>query len=149
MANNHQGSVEHGKKIIKAIGDIAKRHKLKAAIKFQFRDLDTFIHPKHRRKSGNKHVPRFLSTRLSDKDFGELVKEVRVQKLLVMATPFDEKSVDLAENLDIDILKVESCSATDFPFLGRVALGGKPVVVSFGGVPMKRIDDVVTFFDHR
>lgn len=149
MANNHQGSVEHGKKIIRAVGDLARRHKLKAAIKFQFRDLPTFIHPKHKKRSENKHVSRFLSTALSEADFKSLIKEARAQKLLVMATPFDEKSVDTAERLDVDILKVASCSATDFPLLQRISEARKPVVVSFGGVSLPRIDDVVTFLDHR
>ena len=149
MANNHQGSVEHGKKIIKAMGDIAKRHNLKAAIKFQFRDLDTFVHPKHLKNSTNKHVPRFLSTRLSEKDFKILIDEGRKEGLIIMVTPFDEKSVDLAEKLDVDVLKIASCSATDFPLLERIAVAGRPVVASFGGVPLSRIDDVVSFFDHR
>ena len=94
-------------------------------------------------------MPRFLATRLSEKDFAELVKEARAQKLIVMATPFDENSVDLAEKLDVDILKVASCSATDFPLLERIAKAGKPIIISFGGVAIKCIDDVVTFFDHR
>ena len=48
MANNHQGSLDHGKKII---NEFAKRIKSKkdinVAFKFQFRNLDTFIHKNH------------------------------------------------------------------------------------------------------
>ncbi len=149
MANNHQGSVAHGKKIIKAIGAIAKKHQLKAAIKFQFRDLDTFVHPKHLKKTDNKHVPRFLSTRLSEQHFKELIAAARKEKLIVMVTPFDEKSVETADRLGADVLKVASASATDFPLLQKIAEAKKPVIISFGGLPLKRIDDVVTFFDHR
>lgn len=149
MANNHQGSVEHGKKIIRAVGDIARRQGIKAAIKFQFRDLDSFVHPKHKKKTTNKHVPRFLSTRLSEKEFAELIKEARKENLVVMATPFDERSVDTTEKLGVDILKVASCSALDFPLLEKIAEAGKPVIVSFGGVSVRDMDRVVTFFDHR
>lgn len=149
LANNHQGSVEHGKKIIHAMGDIVRRHNIRAVIKFQFRDLDTFIHPEHQKKSENKHVPRFISTRLSESDFAELITEARKENLIVMATPFDEVSVDTAERLGVDILKVASCSALDFPLLEKIANAGKPVVVSFGGLAMKDIDRVVTFLDHR
>jgi sialic acid synthase SpsE/mannose-6-phosphate isomerase-like protein (cupin superfamily) len=149
MANNHQGDVAHGKKIIKAIGGIAKKHKLKAAIKFQFRDLDTFIHAKHKKKSDNKHVPRFLSTRLSEAQFKELIAEARKNELIVMATPFDESSVDFAEKLDIDILKVASCSAKDFPLLEKIAGVQKPVIASTGGLSIAEIDNLVTFLDHR
>lgn len=149
MANNHQGDVAHGKKIIKAIGDIARRHNLKAAIKFQFRDLDTFIHPSHKKKSDNKHVPRFQSTRLTETQFKELIKEARKEGLIVMATPFDERSVDTAERLDIDILKIASCSATDYPLLEKIAAAGKPVIASTGGLSVRDIDKLVTFLDHR
>ena len=45
MANNHMGSVAHGKKIIDEMAKIAKKEKIKAAIKFQFRDIKTFVHP--------------------------------------------------------------------------------------------------------
>ncbi len=149
MANNHQGDIAHGKSIIMAVGDIARRHHLKAAIKFQFRDLDTFIHPKHQKKSDNKHVPRFLSTRLSESQFRELIVIARKEKLLVMVTPFDEASVTTAEKLDVDILKVASCSATDFPLLARIAETRKPVIASTGGLSLKEIDNLVTFLDHR
>ena len=43
MANNHQGSVDHAKKIIDDYADLAKRKNLNAGIKLQFRNLDTFI----------------------------------------------------------------------------------------------------------
>ena len=45
LANNHQGSVEHGLRIIQSAADVIKRRSVRAAIKFQFRQLDTFIHP--------------------------------------------------------------------------------------------------------
>ena len=117
LANNHQGSVAHGKKIIDAMTLIAKKHNLKAAIKFQFRDLDTFIHSKHLKKTDNKHVPRFLSTALSDKQFKELIEYAQRAEFIIIVTPFDEPSVALAEKLSADILKVASSSAKDWPLL--------------------------------
>ena len=45
MANSHQGSVEHGKDIIHEMGKIARKYNIKAAVKLQYRNLDTFIHP--------------------------------------------------------------------------------------------------------
>ena len=44
LANNHQGSVEHGLGIIQSMAEVVNRHQVRAAIKFQFRQLDTFIH---------------------------------------------------------------------------------------------------------
>ena len=60
LANNHQGSVEHGTTIIERCADVVAHHGVRAALKFQFRDLDTFVHPDHVDQSANKHVGRFL-----------------------------------------------------------------------------------------
>ena len=72
-ANNHQGSVDHGKRIIREFAKVAKNADVRAAIKLQFRELDTFIHPAHKGSKENKHIPRFESTRLSEEQFAELV----------------------------------------------------------------------------
>jgi len=149
LANNHQGDVAHGKRIIAEMGKLAAAHGIRAAVKFQFRDLDTFVHPAHKEKSDNKHVPRFLGTRLSEEQFGELVAEVRKQGLVTMSTPFDEKSVDFIERLDLDVVKVASCSATDWPLLERIAETGKPVICSTAGLEVAEVDRLVSFFRHR
>ena len=149
LANNHQGSMDHAKNIIQAMGRVAKANGVRAALKFQFRNLDTFIHPAHLKGSSNKHVSRFLSTRLSKDNFRALTEEVRAAGLITMATPFDEASVDMLVDLGIEIVKVASCSATDWPLLEKIAEVSKPVVFSTGGVTMKQIDDIVSFFDHR
>jgi len=149
MANNHQGSVDHGKKIIQEMAAIAKEFNLKAAVKLQFRNLDTFIHPDYRDKKDVKHIPRFLSTSLSAEQFGELIEEVSKHGLITMATPFDEDSVGLAESLGIEVIKVASCSADDWPLLEKIADTGKPVIISVGGLTIKEIDKVVSFFEHR
>ena len=93
MANNHQGSVEHGRRIIDAMAQIAERHGIRAAVKFQYRDLDSFIHPDYREREDVAHIPRFLSTRLDDGAFQALVAHVRDRALLPVITPFDEASV--------------------------------------------------------
>lgn len=149
MANNHQGSVEHGKRIINEVADIAKKFGARGAIKLQFRDLDTFIHPAHKESKTNKHIPRFLATRLSEEQFKELVEEIKKRGLITMCTPFDEVSVEQILRLGIEVIKIGSCSAQDWPLLEKVAEAGKPVIVSIGGLTIKDIDKVVSFFQHR
>ncbi len=39
MANNHQGSVEHGLNVIRGLAEPVKRHGVRAGVKFQFRQL--------------------------------------------------------------------------------------------------------------
>ena len=44
LANNHFGDLKHAKKIIDKFSIIIKKFKINACIKFQFRDLETYIH---------------------------------------------------------------------------------------------------------
>jgi N-acetylneuraminate synthase len=149
LANNHQGSVEHGINIIRGMGRAARQNGVRAAVKFQFRQLDTFIHPAHRNNSTNKHVPRFLGTELKRPQYEQLLKAIREEGLLAMCTPFDEESVDIIVEMGFDIMKVASCSAKDWPLLEKIAGSGLPVVFSTGGLVISEVDDLVSFMDHR
>ncbi|MEK7067210.1 MAG: N-acetylneuraminate synthase family protein [Patescibacteria group bacterium] len=149
MANNHQGDVEHGKRIIREMGGIAKEFGIRAAVKLQFRDLDTFIHPLHVGDKSNKHIPRFLGTRLSKEQFCELIDDIRAHEMIPLSTPFDERSVDWIEEFNLPIIKIGSCSAQDRPLLERVSASGRPVILSTGGLTFHDIDWAVNFLEKR
>jgi sialic acid synthase SpsE/mannose-6-phosphate isomerase-like protein (cupin superfamily) len=149
MANNHQGDIEHGKLIIKAMGEIARKRKIKAAVKLQYRNLDTFIHPDYRHDTEAKHISRFLSTELNKEQFKELVLEIKAQGLISVCTPFDEDSVQWIIEHEIEIIKVASCSADDWPLLDKIVTTGKPVIASTGGLMLPQIDSLINFLSHR
>lgn len=149
MANNHMGDVEHGLAVIRTFGEVCRDFPFRFAFKLQYRDLDTFIHPAVRGRDDIKYVKRFAETRLSRQDFDRLVAEMRACGFLAMATPFDEPSVDVIEAQDLDIIKIASCSFTDWPLLERIALNDKPIIASTAGAKLEEIDRVVSFFAHR
>ena len=149
LANNHQGDVAHALRIIREIGEVARKHQVRGIFKFQFRQLDSFIHPAHQKSSDNKHIPRFLATRLDRSQFEILLSVARVEGMQAMCTPFDEESVDVITDMGFDIIKVASCSARDWPLLEKVATAGLPVIVSTGGLTLEQVDDLVSFLDHR
>jgi N-acetylneuraminate synthase len=149
MANNHQGDVEHGLNIVRAFAQVIRDHGTRAALKFQFRQLDTFIHPDHQNNSNHKQVQRFISTRLTRDEYQMLLDEVRAQGLITMCTPFDEASVDIICDMGFDVIKVASCSGRDWPLLEKVVDAGKPVIFSTGGMTLRDIDNLVSFFQHR
>jgi sialic acid synthase SpsE/mannose-6-phosphate isomerase-like protein (cupin superfamily) len=149
MANNHQGDIEHGLNIIRQMGAVARKHGVRGVMKFQFRQLDTFIHPAHRKESKAKHIDRFLSTELKREQYQVMLDEIRKEGLLAMCTPFDEESVDVITAMGFDFLKIASCSAKDWPLLEKAAQAGMRVVVSTGGMEIGDIDDIVSFFEHR
>lgn len=149
MANSHQGSVEHGIDIIKAMSRIARKYNIKAAVKLQYRNLDTFIHPDYKDRSDVKHIPRFMSTRLNYEQFSQLVDTIHDEGMIAMSTPFDEDGVDWCMDQGIDIIKVASCSALDWPLLTKIAFTHKPVIISTGGKTLSDIDKLYNFFTHR
>ncbi|MDD3140904.1 MAG: N-acetylneuraminate synthase family protein [Lachnospiraceae bacterium] len=149
MANSHQGSVEHGIDIIKEMGKIARKNNIKAAVKLQYRDLDSFIHPDFKDRTDVNHIPRFMSTRLSFEQFNILVDEIRKEGLLTMSTPFDETGVEWCLDQGIDIIKIASCSALDWPLLTKAAQSKKPLIISTGGKTLSDIDKIYNFFTHK
>ena len=135
LANNHMGAVDHGLEIIRQCHEAVQPFSsFRFAIKFQYRDLDTFIHPDFKDRKDVKYVKRFLETRLSAGDFLTLKNEAVRLGFLTACTPFDETSVDLVEAHGFDILKIASCSFTDWPLLERAARTSLPIVASTAGV---------------
>ncbi len=149
LANNHQGDLEHGLRIIREIGRVNAAAGARGAFKFQFRQLETFIHPDYRERQDVKHIPRFMGTALKKKDYARLTAAVRENGMYTMATPFDEESVDLIAELGIEIIKIASCSAADWPLLEKVAAANRPVVASTAGLSMDKIDRLVSFFEFQ
>jgi sialic acid synthase SpsE/mannose-6-phosphate isomerase-like protein (cupin superfamily) len=149
LANNHQGDVGHALKIIRGIGEVVRKRQVRGVFKFQFRQLDSLIHPAHQQNSDNKHIPRFMATRMGRVQFQILLDAVRAEGMLAMCTPFDEESVDVITDMGFDLIKVASCSAKDWPLLEKVAEANLPVIFSTGGLQLSNIDDLVSFLDHR
>lgn len=149
MANSHQGNLDHGIKIIKEFGLIAKKYGINAGVKLQYRNLPDFIHKKYRNSKNVAHVQRFLETQLEDNDFFSMVECIKSEGMTAICTPFDEQSVDLCIEHEIDIIKVASCSADDWPLLEKIAKTGKPLIISTGGKTLADIDKLYSFCNHR
>jgi sialic acid synthase SpsE/mannose-6-phosphate isomerase-like protein (cupin superfamily) len=147
LANNHQGDIEHARRIVSEVGRVNRAGRVKGALKFQFRQLDSFIHPDFKARSDHKYVKRFSETRLEMDAFARLAVHVRAEGLLTMCTPFDEDSVDIICDMGLDIIKIASCSADDRPLLEKVARVNKPVVVSTAGLRTDEIDWLVNFLE--
>jgi len=149
MANNHMGDVEHGIRVIREHHDVVQGFDFRFAFKFQYRHLDTFIHPAFRDRTDIKYVKRFSETRLDVAQLRALKDEISRLGFIAICTPFDEKSVDLIEEYGFDIIKIASCSFNDWPLLERIAQTDKPVIASTAGASMEDIDKIVAFWEHR
>ncbi len=149
VANNHLGSVERGLKIISAYTRVVRFNNVRAAIKLQFRDVDSFIHKDFRHRTDIRYIRKTLDTRLGHDEIATLVNAIRQGGCIPMATAFDEASVDLCVELGMPVLKVASADLNDWFLIEKIAKVKRPVIVSTGGCSLKDMDDLVTFFDNR
>ena len=148
-ANNHWGQVERGKKIIQQFGAIVRHNNIKAAIKFQIRDVVNFIHPSFKGNQEIRYIKKTEATKLSRDEYAELAAATKQVGCIAMATPFDEASVDLCIELEFPIIKIASSDVNDWPLLEKIVTANKPVIASSGGASAKSLDDLVSFFAHR
>jgi sialic acid synthase SpsE/quercetin dioxygenase-like cupin family protein len=150
MANNHMGDVSHGIKLIREFAKAKEPYtEFDFAIKFQFRNIDTFIHPDYKDRMDLKYVKRFSETRLTQEQFQQLKTEAENHGFIPICTGFDEDSVSLIEEMNFGIIKIASCSFTDWPLLNRIAETNMPIIASTAGSSLEDIDNVVAFFTHR
>jgi N-acetylneuraminate synthase len=149
MTNNHLGQLERGLEIIRQHSQIVRFNNVRAAIKVQFRDIDSFIHRDFRERTDIRYVNRVTETRMSKEQYAILINAIRKSGCIPMATPFDEKSVEWCVEFGLPIIKIASADAADWILLERIAKTKKPVIVSIGGTSQKDLDDMVTFFENR
>jgi len=149
LANNHWGDVDRGLRIIKEFSTVVRYNDIRAAIKFQFRDVESFIHKDFRHRDDIRYIKKTIDTRLSREELATLVEAVRRNNCIRLATPFDEVSVDFCEEVGIEIIKIASSDITDWPLLERIARARRPVIVSTGGASVRSMDAMVTFFENR
>ncbi len=149
LANNHWGSLDRGLRIIREFGRVARFHNVRAAIKLQLRDVDTFIHRDFRERSDIRYIKKTIETQLPPEAFATLMEEVRKNNCIRMATPFDERSVERCVELGVEIIKLASSDINDWVLIEKIARTKKPVIASTGGSSLKDIDDLVTFFTRR
>ena len=78
IANNHQGSVDHFRKILDDIYASTRKflNDFEFLIKFQFRDIPTFVDQSIDPNS-NKHISRFNDTVLTIDEWREIINLVK------------------------------------------------------------------------
>lgn len=151
MANNHMGDMSHGMKMIDEFSQVANQYKdnFDFAWKFQFRDFSTFIHKDYKDRMDIKYVKRFTETSLSQPEFQQLKDYAEEKGFKTLCTGFDENSIDLITEMGFDIIKVASCSFTDWPLLNKLVETDKPLILSTAGTKLEDIDRVVSFMQNR
>ncbi len=154
IANNHMGDIKYFKTIIDNFYALKKKFNksINFALKFQFRELDSFINPSFI-DTNHKGVERFVTTKLSVREWNNIISFAK-NKFDLICTPFDEISINrILKSKDFNYLKVASCSADDWPFLEHLAKeykkNKKKIICSLGGLTDNEIFKTISFFTNR
>lgn len=141
VGQNHQGSLENAREFIRIFAFEGAD-----AVKFQTRNNKyLFSEQAYAAPYGSENA--FAPTYGAHRELLELkpewlpiLKEDCIKHgVKFMSTPFDEPSLELLKEIDVDILKVASFDLGNLPFLHRMGSLGKPVVMSVGGGKIDQI----------
>lgn len=149
LANNHFGSLEHGRKIIQEYSVFLEIKVFAFAIKFQYRDLKTLVHETHMTNSDNHYVKRFQDTQLDAGTFLELKNFAQSLGFVTICTPFDEPSVRKILEHNFDYLKIASACLTDWPLIEEITKHKIPIIASTAGSSILDLRRSVTFLAKR
>ncbi len=149
LANNHWGQLPRGLKIINDYADVVDAHGVKAAVKLQFRDVDSFVHPTHRHRTDMRYIKKTIDTRMPWTNHQAMVNAVHARGMIRMVTPFDEISVKKCVEFGVEILKIASSDVRDYRLLECMMATGLPTIASTGGASLEDIDHLVERFTRR
>lgn len=142
IGHNHQGNLETAKKMISSAAECGVH-----AVKLQKRsnkELYTqamYNKPYENENSyGSTYGAHREALEFGEKEYQELKAHADEKGLIFFATPFDFRSVDFLEKLNVKCYKVASALITDIPLIEHIASKGKPIFVSTGGTTLEDSD---------
>ncbi len=141
VGQNHQGDLDKAREFIRIFAFEGAD-----AIKFQTRN-NKYLFSKEAYEAPYDSENAFAKNYGAHRECLELKPEwLKILKedcikygVKFMSTPFDEPSLDLLHDIDVDILKVASFDLGNLPFIKRIGKLKKPVVISVGGGKIEQI----------
>ncbi|MCL2116402.1 MAG: N-acetylneuraminate synthase [Methanobrevibacter sp.] len=148
---NHNGDINLAKKMIKEAAKSGAN-----AVKFQTFITEDMItkntkKAKYQEKNskGSSQAEMIKKLELSKDDFFELSNYARSNNVLFLSSPFDIKSVDLLDKLDVPGFKIGSGELNNFELLEYIEKKGKPIIISTGMSTLEEIQETYNFIKNK
>ena len=149
LSGNHQGSLQRALELVKKAKEVGCH-----AIKLQTYTPDTIT----LNMKGGEFLIQDEESAWKDRNLYELYQEAYTPwewhqpifdlchrlGLEAFSTPFDETAVDFLESLHVPCYKIASPEIVDHDLIRKVALTGKPLILSTGGATLVEIDEAVS-----
>lgn len=143
---NHNGSIELAKKLI----DVAVEAKADA-VKFQTFKTENLVSKNAQKADYQKQTTDSIESQFDmikklelDVDtHKELISYCTSKNIMFLSTPFDLDSVDLLNDLGLQIFKIPSGEITNLPYLRKIGNLNKKIVLSTGMADIGEIEDAL------
>ena len=143
---NHNGSVDLAKKLI----DVASISGADA-VKFQTFKAENLIVKNTQKADYQKQTTDASESQfdmIKKFEFGvgihrELIAYCQEKNIMFLSTPFDHDSIDMLNNLGLEIFKIPSGEITNLPYLRSIGSLGKKVILSTGMANLQEVSDAL------
>ena len=143
---NHNGSIELAFKLIDAAVESGAD-----AVKFQTFKAENLVSKNTQKAEYQKQTTNPLESQLDmlkklelDVDVHKkLIKYCNAKGILFLSSPFDHDSIDLLNELGIEVFKIPSGEITNLPYLRRIGSLAKQVILSTGMSTLKEVGDAL------
>lgn len=149
IGNNHNGSFERAIEMVDRAVEMGAD-----CAKFQMRHLDDVYRQRTLRKDGEdlgtEYVLDLLRRfELTVPQHKQLADYCKTKGILYLCTPWDQRSVDILEGMQVPAYKVASADLTNLPLLDKLCGTGKPLILSTGMSTREEVQITVDFLNKR
>ena len=143
---NHNGSLDLAKKLI----DVASESGANA-VKFQAFKAEKLVSKNaqkadYQKQTTNKTESQFDMIKKLELDMDthkELIAYCETKNIMFLSTPFDHDSIELLNDLGLEIFKIPSGEITNLPYLRHIGKLNKKVILSTGMADIGEIEDAL------
>lgn len=143
---NHNGSIELAKKLIDVASEAGAD-----AVKFQTFKAERLVSKnaskaEYQKQTTNNSESQFDMIKKLELDLAthkELIAYCKTKNIMFLSTPFDLESIDLLNDLGLEIFKIPSGEITNLPYLRHIGKLGKKVILSTGMADIGEIEDAL------
>ena len=143
---NHNGSIELARKMIdvavEAGADAIKFQTFKAE-KVVSRYAPKAEYQKKKTMADESQLEMIKKLELDVDAHRELIAYCRQKNIQFLSTPFDLESIDLLNELGLDIFKIPSGEITNLPYLRKIGALKKEIILSTGMADLDEIEDAL------
>ncbi|MDQ1264751.1 MAG: N,N-diacetyllegionaminate synthase [Campylobacterota bacterium] len=143
---NHNGSIDLARKLIDVASEAGAD-----AVKFQTFKAENLVSKnakkaEYQKQTTDKEESQFDMIKKLELDVQthkELIAYCKEKKIMFLSTPFDHDSIELLDDLGLDMFKIPSGEITNLPYLRHIGKLNKKVILSTGMTDIGEIEDAL------